>query len=127
MDDDVPALRSQSRVGAGAARRPDSDWDLTLGSLPRFPSRNPSITPVFLSPPSLHLLNTSPFVTSLPPPGGCDHLHFPVFVAPSQSSALKCSGFFSLFLPEFGSQTGFSLLLCVCMCVLVSVSSLCLC
>lgn len=52
---------------------------------------NPSITPVFLSPSSLHPLNTSLFITSLLPPGGCDYLHILIFVAPSQSSALKCS------------------------------------
>lgn len=49
---------------------------------------NPSIIPVFLSPSSLHPLNTSLFITSLLPPGGCDYLHILILVAPSKSSAL---------------------------------------
>lgn len=49
---------------------------------------NPSIIPVFLSPSSLHPLNTSLFITSLLPPGGCDYSHILILVAPSMSSAL---------------------------------------
>lgn len=51
---------------------------------------NPSIAPVFLSPSFLHPLNTSLFITSLLPPGGCDYSHILIHLAPSSSNALLC-------------------------------------
>ncbi|MEQ2296243.1 hypothetical protein AMECASPLE_022930 [Ameca splendens] len=47
----------------------------------------PSIIPVFVSPSSLHPLNTSTFTTSLLPPGGDSGLHMFVLVASQQESA----------------------------------------
>ncbi|MEQ2235874.1 hypothetical protein ILYODFUR_006673 [Ilyodon furcidens] len=47
----------------------------------------PSIIPVFVSPSSLHPLNTSTFTTSLLPPGGDSGLHMFVIVASQQESA----------------------------------------